>query len=435
MRRFDNIHLGLSHEEALRILTLPLEQLESASDYYMAASHLINFPGPETEAALMQLLRNPSNEQSVNLARRKAVEVLARLDVSDAIGPIGDCLRSQDPFLVENSAWALQQLQCKDHSLHAAMVELLSDPTQNRRILIQSLSGLHVNSALPIITPLQDDENPGVRGAALAAVAKISGDHSNVAELENHLTLPNQMDRQSAIQDIIDCKATSLLESVLKAPVSPVFRMRALKKLWQSGEMHFEGLHLLQLLDRLMLDLPDDLILVHRYDEPPNDEFLIQELFGTDFSRCYLALLTLRDRSPEALWPLLLNRWEQDGHNDYGAHYFFVRLFGAIQSWPQKARTWMICRLVEAVDNQRPQFMKSKHAALLSLAALDPERCSDHLDRWQSPTHMKSWECRYAASMVINRLSGLEKLKVESGQYLKEESHPFVKQRLLQALS
>ena len=51
MGRFDNIHLGLSQEEALRSLTLPEEQLESASDYYMAASHLINFPGGATEAA------------------------------------------------------------------------------------------------------------------------------------------------------------------------------------------------------------------------------------------------------------------------------------------------------------------------------------------------------------------------------------------------
>ena len=50
--RFDNIHLGLSHEEALRILTLPEDQLESASDYYMAASHLINFPGEATTCLL-----------------------------------------------------------------------------------------------------------------------------------------------------------------------------------------------------------------------------------------------------------------------------------------------------------------------------------------------------------------------------------------------
>ena len=50
---FDNIHPELTCDHALRILATPVEKLESQSDLYTAASHLINCPGSRTELALM----------------------------------------------------------------------------------------------------------------------------------------------------------------------------------------------------------------------------------------------------------------------------------------------------------------------------------------------------------------------------------------------
>ena len=156
----------------------------------------MNFPGNKTEEALLRLIDNSSNEQAVNLARRKAVEVLGRLGVQRSIPSIGRCLRSDDPYLVENAAWALLQLNCQDVELHQAMFQLLNDPSQSRRVLIQALVGLEVYAALPVLQSLQDEAIPGVRGAALSGVAQLSGDSSRLQELEAHLTLPNQMDRQ-----------------------------------------------------------------------------------------------------------------------------------------------------------------------------------------------------------------------------------------------
>ena len=215
--RFDNIHLGLSHEEALRILTLPEDQLESASDYYMAASHLINFPGEATTNALIALVAEGGEQQAKKLARRKAVEVLGRLKVQASVPAIGACLESDDPYLVENCAWALEQLNCQDQRLHRQMTDLLADSGQNRRVLVQSLAALQVNDALPAIEALIDDEVPGVRGAARAAVARLSGRLDQLEALEDLLTLPNQMDRHSGIQDVIDSEAVTLLPSVLQA--------------------------------------------------------------------------------------------------------------------------------------------------------------------------------------------------------------------------
>ena len=92
-----------------------------------------------------------------------------------------------------------------------------------------------------------------------------------------------------------------------------------------------------ELLDGLIVDRPEALELVHAYDQPPSADFLIQEFFGTDFSRSYLALQTLQNHSAEQLWPALEQRWHAEAHNDYGAHYFFIRLFSRIGPWPDEA--------------------------------------------------------------------------------------------------
>ena len=401
---YDNIHPGLSHHGALAILEQSLESLDSASDYYMAVAHLVNFPGNKTEEALLRLIENSSSEQAVNLARRKAVEVLGRLGVQRAIPSIGRCLSSNDHYLVENAAWALLQLNCQDVELHQEMCLLLNDPTQSRRVLIQALAGLEVHTALPVLQSLQDEANPGVRGAALAGVAQLSGDSSRLKELEDHLTLPNQMDRQSAIQDLIDCRATYLLPSILKAPVSPVFRLRALRTLWPGQDKAHAGLDLLTCLDSLMWDQPEVLVLAHCYDTEPTTIFLFEEFFGTDFSRCYLALSTLKHRPAEELWPIFWKRWQEDAYNDYGAHYFFIQLLGSLDDWPSAATSTIESLLLEAMHSKRPQFSKSKVAACLTLNKHFPDIWCKSVQQLLSSDLTASWELRYAALMGLGSI-------------------------------
>ena len=399
---YDNIHPGLSHHDALAILEQSLDSLDSASDYYMAAAHLVNFPGSKTEDALLRLIENSSSEQAVSLARRKAVEVLGRLGVQRGIASIGRCLISNDHYLVENAAWALLQLNCQDAQLHQVMCQLLNDPSQSRRVLIQALAGLQVCAALPILQSLQDDVNPGVRGAALSGVAQLSGDGSRLIELEDHLTLPNQMDRQSAIQDLIDCRATCLLPSILKAPVSPVFRLRALRSLWPGQDIEFAGLDLITCLDALMWDRPEDLVLAHCYDTEPTISFLFDEFFGTDFSRCYLALATLKSRQPEELWPVFMKRWQEDAYNDYGAHYFFIQLIGSVDDWPSVAFSTIQSLLLEAINSKRPQFGKSKPAACLALNKHCRDEWLQNVQQLLSSDLTANWELRYATLMGLD---------------------------------
>ena len=397
---FDNIHPGLSQEEAIRLLTAPIDELESQSDPYMAAAHLINFPGDDTESALLALVQGTDQSQPRRLARRKAVEVLGRLGCVDATSAIGDCLHSDDPYLVENAAFALQLLNCRIPDIHARMIQLLPDPSQNQRVLIQSLAALDVQDARPVIQQLQDAEQSGVRGAAISAGVRLGGPRDRLIALGPLMLRPNQMDRQTAIQDAINAGGRELLPQILRAPVSPVFRMRAVRALWPDGAQHCNDLNLTDVLDALLQDRPQSLELVHAYDQEPTDGFLIQEFFGTDFGRSYLALQSLQHRSAQQLWPLLKQRWDEDAHNDYGAHYFFIRLFGAIGAWPQAAQPLIRSLLEEAINTRRPQFMKSKPAAVLAMGSLGMTDHPGCFEVWLNPDITTSWEVRYAALMI-----------------------------------
>ena len=401
---FDNIHPGLTCESAYRILRSDANDLTCQSDFYMATSHLINFPGPETESSLLEFLKRPASEKSIAHAQRKAVEVIARLGIRKAQAQIGDCLDSDDVYLVENAAWALGQLDCQDHHLHDKMIRLLSDAPPNSRVLIQALAKLEVRSAVPVLLKLCDDPRPSVRGAAIAAVARLQGLSGDLGILGEHLYLKNQMDRQSAVQDIIDSGAVELLSDVIEAPISPAFKIRAVRNLLDLENTTNSKYDAVSMIDRLLLDESDQIVVLHRYEDELAPELLIQGLFHPDFSMCYLAMQTLEKHNVEKLAPLLLEKWQSDAYNDYGAHYFFIQLFGRLKGWSESALQSIKDILEEAMLDSRPQFRKSVPISILSFARTFPELFSDRLDdRLISGNKANSWQLKYAVLLSLEK--------------------------------
>ncbi len=410
--RFDNIHPELTCEHARQILLQPINELESQSDYYMAASHLINCPGLETEQALVDLLENPINEQAVNIAKRKAVEVLGRLDATSLISKIGRCLWSEDRYLVENTICALKQLKCSQPELIEKMIGLLSENQYNQRALIQCLASLSIQESLPAIEALKESDSPGIRGAAIAADAQLSGNRKHLSVIADHLLLPNQMDRQCAIQDLIDAQAVEHLPSIVASPVSPAFRMRACRLLLNSPDQNSVLMKSIQLIDTILIDEPDDITIVHEYDATPNPDFLVRDLFNTDFSRCYLALKTLSCIPSDVLWPVISKQWDEEAHNDYGAHYFFMRLMGSRSDWSHQALSCIDEILQTSAINMRPQFQKSRSAAIYSMAQLNPSRFLELIPMFLADQYLAPWDCRYAVilalELISNRVTQLE---------------------------
>ena len=428
---FDNIHLGLGQDDAIEILEKDVQDLDSGSDYYMAVSHLINFPGPAANDALLSFLCKTSTESSVRLAQRKAVEVLARLGVDSAQSKIASFLDSSDIYMVENAAWALARLNCQDRSVHQRLIQLLDDPNQNQRVIIQSLSQLSVITALSRIASLKDHQRSSIRGAAIAATINLSGDRTRLGELSDHLFDSNQMDRQSAVQDVIDAGGIELLPTLLKAPVSPAFRLRAVRALVENSLAKQPKSEALSAVDQVLRDDPRSITVLHHYGDPLPTKLLVEGLFHPDFSRCYLAVQTLRSRNPTELWPLLLKCWER-AKKDYGALYFFMVLFRCMTDWPETAQKKIQDLCFSALDRRWPDFIKFKPASILTLMQYSPEIGCAHLSQWLDPEKSPYWACRYAALLAIEPLLHVEEwgTVVENVVRSKEDPHRFVRAKV-----
>ncbi len=426
---FDNLPI-LTKDEVFQILDKPMHQLELSSDYYKAVFHSLKYPGADTEEKLLQLLDSSIEDSCVCLAKRKAIEILARHGCKRAIPSIRGYLKSNDPYLVENAAWALQKLGCRETSSINLIAELLDNPNQNRRLLIQSLSGMQAVSVLDKIKNLLHDPStsPGVRGAVIVAIKKLSGDSQYIKELAKFLLLPNQNTRQCAVNDIIEAGEISLLDLILKTPVAPSFRMRALDVLWPENCLKFNELELLRCLDDLILDNPEKLSLANDFLGSQEDSFYIDQFFSTDFRRAYTALKVISNRKVDEIWPILYPKLG-DMRVDYGALYFLMILFRVKDRWNQEQLQEIRGIILHALGKSWPAMIKFRPAAILALSKLFPSSSEEFLPQWINQYSTSFWACRYAALMVIDRILGMGKNKsfVEYLLVTREDSNRFVR--------
>ena len=386
-----------------------VSEQDSESDFYTAAAHLINCPCVETEQALIDFLQyRITSCQSVKITKRKIVEVLARLGCIDAIPVIGKCLWSDDIYLVENTVWSLQTLRCNDQALVDKMIDILEVDIANQRVIIQCLSSLDVSRSIDIIRPFQFSTVPGIKGAAISAIAKLTHNSEKVPEISLNLFFPNQMDRHFAIQDLIDANAIDQIDEVFSAPVSAVFKLRAIRKLYGNNLVGTINSRLLSSLDSLLSCDLSVINCVHRYDEIPSPEFLVGDLYSTDFSRCYLALKYLSSYPSSEIFPLLKDSWIEDAHNDYGAHYFFINLFGSILDWSAESQSWIFETLLSSIFNVRPQFQKSRGASVLSLAKLNPAMLCQFMEEILTTRDSLPWDMRFSLIQAIDKYSELD---------------------------
>ena len=173
-------------------------------------------------------------------------------------------LKSSDPYVVENSALALQEIGCNNIDFHKCIGSLLDNPNHNHRVLIQSLAKMNAITQLSKIEKVcsKDNISPGTKGAAIAAIKILTGKLRDTDLLQTYLDLDNQNDRQAAVQDVIDSRAYKLLEYVLKTPISPFFRIRALDLLWPKIKSEFSEFNILESIDFALLDDPREIRLI-----------------------------------------------------------------------------------------------------------------------------------------------------------------------------
>ncbi len=401
---FDNLPT-LSQRKAIEILSTEVSKLNLFSDYYKAAFHLAKYPGIKSEEALIRLVLSKGSETAFVIGRRMAVSSLAKLGCTRAIPVIGSCLDSEDPYLIENSAWALKELNCKDPVLLDKLINLLDDTKQNRRTLIKAISHLSEASLIKRIKELTLDSRAptGVRGAAIAAIVKSSKEKKLIGVLHQNLKLKSQNERHCAVYDLVDTGDFDQLKFILKSPISPSFRLNAVKSLWPKNKENNNGLDLFEVIESLIMDNPNEINTLHNYEQDDDDNFLVNELFGTDFSRCYSVLKILATRESSRIWPVL-NEQLNRATKDYGAMYFLILLFSLKSDWDPSQSIEIERFTLFALGKSWPEYMKFRPISIVNLMKINKICFLGKYKSFLDVTITPFWVSRYATLMSLELL-------------------------------
>jgi bilin biosynthesis protein len=395
-KRFFNL-FNLTEAEAIALLDTPQEQIDEHDSRYIAASHLINFPTEQTIAALIRAVQTTDDSLDNRIVRRKSVETLGRLQATQALPILQACLNDPDCYTVENAVWSIGEIGTQDSEILADVAQVLDRPGQTYRVVIHTLTKLGYQPALESIRRFVDDTDLPTASAAITGVCRLTQDYSQMEKVVAMLQHSNVLARRLSIQDLIDAQYYDAIPQISRCPVSLVFRLRGIRLLAEAGipagNISFATIQ--PSLEQTLRDHPEDLELVHVYDQRPTLDFLIQELYETDFGRCYLATKTILDHYAEAAPAALFATYEQEANNDYGAHFHVMKLFGWLKHKPAYDL------LMTALDNRAPQFQKSRAAAAIALGELGDRRAIPAL---KASLETSIWDLKYAALIALEKL-------------------------------
>ena len=395
-RRFSNI-FNLTEDQAIALLKQPLNTEDGTSERYVGAAHLINFPTDRSINALIEAVHDRDPVLENRIARRKAVESLGRLKATQALPILKSCLSEEDPLMVENAVWAISEIGTEDESILEAIANLLTKPNQTYRVIIHTLANFDYQPAIDRIKPFIDHEDKPIASAAIASLARLQREYSQMDRVAEFLQHDDVSTRRACIQDLVDAEYYQAIPAIAKAPISVAFRLRGIRLLAAKGlaEKKLSFAEIEPSLTRIIRDRPQDIEMVHEYDSPPALEFLIRELYHTDFGRCYLAGKTLIEeysaQAPEAL----LQTYAAEAHNDYGAHFHVVKLLGLLQYQPGYDL------IVEALHNTAPQFQKSRAAAVIALGNLQATQAIPMLKQTLTTP---IFDLKYACLLALEQL-------------------------------
>lgn len=415
-KRF-NSFFNLTEDQAIALLDTPQNQIGEEDSRYIAASHLINFSTDKSIAALIRAIQQKDDAIDNRIVRRKSVETLGRLQAIQALSIIRECLADPDCFLVENAVWAIGEIGTDDAQILEEIAQLLDRSGQSYRAIIQTLAKLDYKPALDRIRKFSTEKDLPLASAAITAICRLTRDNSQMEAVVDLLHNASVIARRLSVQDLIDANYYAAIPDISTCPVSLVFRLRGIRMLGEAGikEGATTFSDVQPYLEKSLRDHPDDLLLVHSYDALPELSFLLRELYETDFGRCYLAVKTILDHYADSAPEALFGTYAEEAHNDYGAHFHVMKLFG----WLKYAPAYDL--LLTALHNKQPQFQKSRAASAIALAEIGDQRAIPEI---KACLNTPIWDLKYAALMALEKFcdrSGYEILANDSDLLIREK--------------
>ena len=425
----------IKKKDAFNILRKPISEVKLLADYYKAVFHLANFPGKESEIVLLDFIKYDCERLEYKIAKRKAIEVLAIFDCKKAIPTIADFLQNDnnDDYLIETAIWSLGKLKCNDFDIINNICSILHKQFCNKRVVIQTLTDLGVRKEIDKIRSLSKDKESsnGVKGASFAALIKLAGEEDKLIYLKEFLRLPNQNDRHCAVQDIISAGHLSVLPFLIKATISPSFKLQAIESLWGNEVVFSENINLINCIDSVILDDPNNIETLEIKNFNNDLSFLIDQLFHTDFNRCYQSIKELIKYPSDKILYCLNNNWDR-AKSDYGALYFFINVYKLLLD-KQIFDEFILDKVDFLLSDKWPNYMKFKSSAIQVLGCLNDTKFYNNINHFSDEEHTPYWKNRYTALLVLqNKEIHIQK---EFIKFFLNDSHRFVRLKAKQIAS
>ena len=411
--------------DAINILRRPISEVKLLADYYKAVFHLANFPCEESEVVLLDFIKHDCEKLEYKIAKRKAIEVLANFGCKKAIQAIAEFLENDDDYLVETVIWSLAKLKCNDIDIINKICSKLYKQFNNKRVVIQTLTHLGVRKEIDMIRSLSRDKQSsnGVKGASFAALIKLAGEEDKLTDLKKFLRLSNQNDRHCAVQDIINAGHLSVLPDLIKAPLSPSFKLQAIDSLWINEVVLCENINLFNCIDSVVFDDPRNIDTLEVNNFNKDLSFLIEQLFHTDFNRCYQSIKELLKFPLDKVLYYLNNNWDR-AKSDYGAIYFFINAYKILLAKQLYDKT-ILDKVDFLLSDYWPNYMKFKSSAIQILGCLSDTKFYNKINQLSNDRNTPYWKNRYTALLVLQNKQ--IHIKKDLAKFFLNDSHRFVR--------
>ena len=415
----------IKKRDAINILRKPISEVNHLVDYYKAVFHLANFPCEESEFVLLDFIKYDFETLEYKIAKRKAIEVLANFGCKKAIPTIAEFLENDDDYLVEIVIWSLGKLKCNDIDIINKICSKLYTQFSNKRVVIQTLTNLGVRKEIDMIRSLSRDKKSSnrVKGASFAALIKLAGEEDKLSDLKKFLRLSNQNDRHCAVQDIINAGNLSVLPDLIKAPLSPSFKLNAIDSLWINEVVLCKNINLFNCIDSVIIDDPSkiDTLEVNNFNNDLSS--LIEQLFHTDFNRCYQSIKELLKFPSDKVLFYLNNNWDR-AKSDYGAIYFFITVYKLLLN-QQLYDEFILDKVDFLLSDDWPNYMKFKSSAIQILGRLNEAKFYHNINEFAEEKHTPYWKNRYTALLVLQKKQ--IHIKKDFAKLFLNDSHRFVR--------
>ena len=151
--------------------------------------------------------------------------------------------------------------------------------------------------------------------------------------------------------------------------------------------------------------------------------FLIEQLFHTDFNRCYQSMKELEKHNSDVVLYYLNMNWER-AKLDYGAIYFFINAYKFLLEKGYYDKS-MIKKLDFILSDNWPDNMKFRSSAIQVLGCLKGIRSLNYFNDFSDNRLTPYWKNRYTALLVSqNKKFGIKK---DYANLFLNDSHRFVR--------